>query len=266
MESICSDLEAQYNEFDDLVAPLETDAWRTETPFFQWTIFDQVAHIAFFDHEALLAIEDEDGFRERAKGIIDFVDGNGHWPDYINPLLGPEEPEKLMLLWREVRERLLRRLASMAPKDRLSWYGPKMSARSFATGRLMETWAHAQDVFDTLKIKRVNGNRLRHIAHLGVTTFEWSFKARGMDIPPSSPQVILTNPSGDIWEWGEAEDPERVWGSAEDFCLVVTQRRNVADTELKWQGDHAGKWLTIAQAFAGSAQAHPLPGERVVTY
>ncbi len=266
MEKICSDLESQYKEFDDLVAPLGAKAWRTVTPFFQWTIFDQVAHIAFFDHEALLAIEDEDRFRKRAKGVIEVVNGSGSWPAYINPLLGPEEPEELLSVWRDIRIRLLRRLGSMAPRDRLPWYGLRMSARSFATARLMETWAHAQDVFDTLKVKRINSNRIRHIAHLGVKTFEWSFKVRGLDIPPSSPQVTLTGHAGDIWEWGKADESERVWGKAEEFCLVVTQRRNVADTHLKWQGDHAEKWLNIAQAFAGLAQAHPSPGERIVTY
>ena len=38
------------------------------------------------------------------------------------------------------------------PRDRIPWYGPDMSARSGATARLMETWAHAQDVADALGI------------------------------------------------------------------------------------------------------------------
>ena len=176
MESICSDLKAQYQEFDDLVAALDAKKWRTITPFFHWTIFDQVAHIAFFDHEALLAIEDEVSFRERAKGVMKTVKGRGSWPIYMNPLLGLDEPVELLPFWRDIRTRLLRRLGAKTPQDRLPWYGPNMSTRSFATARLMETWAHAQDVFDTLRIKRINGSRLRHIAHIGVKTFGWSFR------------------------------------------------------------------------------------------
>jgi hypothetical protein len=63
MKQICSDLEEEYQEFDDLVSRLDEKQWLRKTPFFQWTIFDEVAHIAFFDHEALLAIEDLGRFK-----------------------------------------------------------------------------------------------------------------------------------------------------------------------------------------------------------
>ena len=266
MKTICSDLESQYQELDDLVAALDAEKWRAITPFFNWTIFDEVAHIAFFDNEALLAIQDLARFRERAKGVMEVIKGNGSWPAYMNPLLGPEEPQELLSLWRDIREQLLFKLGAMAPQDRLPWYGPSMNARSFATARMMETWAHAQDVFDTLRIRRRSNNRLRHIAHIGVKTFAWSFKVKGLDVPPLSPRVTLTGPAGEIWEWGDPNASEQIWGNAEEFCLVVTQRRHVSDTGLKWQGDHTAKWLTIAQAFAGVAQSHPLPGERIVAF
>jgi hypothetical protein len=42
-----------------------------------------------------------------------------------------------------------------------------------------------------------------------------------------------------------------VTGSAEDFCLLVTQRRPRAALDIHAVGADAEKWLTIAQAFAG---------------
>jgi len=264
MKQICLDLETQYQEFDDLVSRLDVEDWRKKTPFFEWTIFDEVAHVAFFDHEALLAIEKPDLFKERAKGIMEVILSDSSWPAYMNPLLGPGEPSELLVLWRDIRSRLILRLGKMSPKDRFPWYGPDMSARSFATARLMETWAHSQDVFDTLKIKRKNDAGLHHIAHIGVSTFGWSFSVRKISPPGIKLRVELIGPGGERWEWGEANSSERVWGSAEDFCLVVTQRRNVADTGLKWHGKNVEKWLTIAQAFAGVAQNPPEPGERVI--
>ena len=264
MKQICSDLEEQYQEFDELVSKLEEKLWHHKTPFFQWSIFDEVAHIAFFDHEALLAIEDLDRFKKRAKGVMEVILSDGSWPAYTNPLLGPEEPAELLALWRNTRNRLIRRLTNMSPKGRLPWYGPDMSARSFATARMMETWAHSQDVFDTLRVKRVNCARLQHVAHIGVTTFSWSFIARKLQVPWIKPRVELTGPSGELWEWGESDAMERVWGSAEEFCLVVTQRRHVSDTDLEWQGENVGKWLSIAQAFAGVPQEPPEPGVRVI--
>jgi len=264
MKQICTDLNEQYQEFNDLVARLDEKQWRQKTPFFHWSIFDEVAHIAFFDHEALLAVEDVERFRERSNGVMAVILSDGSLPVYTNPLLGPDEPAELLALWRDLRKRLILRLYSMSPKDRLPWYGPDMSARSFATARFMETWAHAQDVFDTLRKKRTNSASLRHVAHIGVTTFDWSFSARKLKVPGIKPRIELTGLAGEKWEWGVAHASERVWGSAEDFCLVVTQRRNVADTGLKWQGENVAKWLTIAQAFAGAAQNPPAPGTRVV--
>jgi uncharacterized protein (TIGR03084 family) len=266
MKQICLDLDAQYRELDDLVTGLDENQWHCKTPYFNWSIFDQIAHITFFDHTALLAIEDLDRFREHAKKMISVIMTDGSFPSYTNPLLGLENPEELLSSWRDIRSQLIQHLDMMDPKDRLPWYGPDMSARSFATARLMETWAHSQDVFDTLRIKRVNTGRIRHVAHIGVTTFGWSFILKGLKAPEIKPRIELTAPGGDLWEWGEAGESEWVSGSAEEFCLVVTQRRNVADTGLTWQGENVSKWLTIAQAFAGVPQDHPAPGVRLVEY
>jgi uncharacterized protein (TIGR03084 family) len=76
--------------------------------------------------------------------------------------------------WREERTALLEVLAKMDRKKPLPWYGPALSAMSFATARLMETWAHGQDIVDALGIRRNPTKRLRHIAHLGVSTLGWS--------------------------------------------------------------------------------------------
>jgi uncharacterized protein (TIGR03084 family) len=262
MEKICTDLNGQYLELDTVVSGLNEERWFAATPFYGWTIFDQVAHVAFFDHQALLAIEKPKEFNERARTIMQLLSSEGEWPPKTNSLLGPEHPDELMPLWRKIRADLLNRLKQMAPKDRITWYGPDMSALSFATARLMETWAHTQDVFDTLRLERKNTERLRHVAHIGVTTFSWSFAIRKRPLPKIRPRVELIGPSGERWVWGEPDAKETIKGSAEEFCLVVTQRRNIADTSLLCRGDHVKQWLTIAQAFAGIAQDPPAPGER----
>ena len=266
MKKICSDLKAQYQELDDLVTELDEKQWHLKTPFFNWTIFDEVAHIAFFDHESLLAIEKPVQFKKRAKNILEIVHSGDNWPERFNPMLGIKEPNELLDYWRTIRVRLTDRLKLMAPNNRLMWYGPDMNAHSFATARLMETWAHAQDIFDTLRIKRQNCARLRHVAHIGVSTFGWSFMVKKMKVPNIEPRVELSGPEGEQWIWGKSGTANRVWGDAEDFCLVVTQRRNVLDTKLKWNGIHEGKWLSIAQAFAGVSEEPPMPGVRMINY
>ena len=135
-----------------------------------------------------------------------------------------------------------------------------MSAISFATARLMETWAHGQDIVDALGIVRKPTDRLRHIAHMGASTFAWSYAVRQMEVPDTKVRVDLTGPSGDLWTWGPEEAKDRVKGPAEDFCLVVVQRRHFSDTNLIITGDTARQWISIAQAYAGPAGSGRKPG------
>ncbi|MCP4578235.1 MAG: maleylpyruvate isomerase family mycothiol-dependent enzyme, partial [Deltaproteobacteria bacterium] len=213
-----------------------------------------------------LAIEDRERNRARARGVMEIVVSGNSLRHHTNTLLGIKDPKELLDFWRDVRSHLLLKLNKMSSKDRIQWYGPDMSALSFATGRLMETWAHSQDVFDTLKKKRTNGKGLYHIAYMGVSTFTWSFIIKEMTPPRIFPRVELVGPSGEVWEWGEPNSSEKVWGSAEEFCLMVTQRRNIRDTSLKCQGRNTEKWLSMAQAFAGASQEPPAPGSRIIDY
>jgi uncharacterized protein (TIGR03084 family) len=124
----------------------------------------------------------------------------------------------------------------------------------------MESWAHGQDIWDVIKRQRPATARLKHIAHIGVTTFGWSFVNRKLAVPSSVPRIELRAPDGEVWTWGEPSDTDWVRGSAQDFCLLVTQRRNRADTQLTWQGAPADQWLSIAQCFAGPPADAPAPG------
>lgn len=258
MKSLCQDLREEHSSLDKMVAPLAKNDWDKVTPFGDWTIRDEIIHLAYFDGTGLLAATDGTAFARHSEELI----GNfAHFEDdYLNA--GRVISSSVLLSrWRDDREALLRALDILDPKQRLPWYGPPMSARSFATARLMETWAHAQDVADTLKLERPATNRLRHIAHIGVTTFGWSYINRGMAVPQSPFRVELTSPGGEIWNWGPEDATNAVRGNAQDFCLVVTQRRHVEDTNLVTTGNVAHEWIRLAQAFAGPPETGPEPGK-----
>ena len=121
----------------------------------------------------------------------------------------------------------------------------------------METWAHAQEVYDVLGVKRIDTDRIKNIATLGVNTFGWSFVCRGLKAPGNTPYVKLTAPSGDTWEWNEPSEENRIEGAATEFCQVVTQVRNIADTDLTVKGDIGTQWMSIAQCFAGPPEEPP---------
>ncbi|MDR3649635.1 MAG: TIGR03084 family metal-binding protein, partial [Acidimicrobiales bacterium] len=153
--------------------------------------------------------------------------------------------------WRDARRQMVEAARTLDARDRVPWFGPPMGALSFVSARLMETWAHGQDVADALGVTRVPTARLRHVAHLGVRARPFSYVVHGLDVPAEAVRVELTGPAGELWEWDTDAVSGFVRGPALDFCLVVTQRRNIADTALTVQGPAASQWLAIAQAFAG---------------
>lgn len=264
MKTTCRDLSLEYDALDAIVSGLDESEWNIITPFYGWTIKDEISHIAYFDEAAKLSATNQELFKKHMEKMLEGFTDFDDMHQKVNAVGGRMPVSELLSWWRKERTRLIRAYEKLDPKDRLPWYGPTMSARSSATARLMETWAHGQDIVDALKIKRPATERLKHIAHIGVTTFGWSFKNRGMEVPEEEVRVELTGPSGNLWTWGAEKTNEYVRGPAEDFCLVVTQRRNLADTNIQVKGDAAEKWMQIAQAFAGPPESRPAPGERVV--
>ncbi|MFC4216943.1 TIGR03084 family metal-binding protein [Pseudophaeobacter arcticus] len=164
--------------------------------------------------------------------------------------------------WQAGAERCADAFAQADPKERLKWLGPDMSALSSITARQMETWAHGQEVFDLLGVERQEQDRIRNIAHLGVSTYGWTFLNRKEPVPEPAPFVELTGPSGAVWTWNDPQADNLVRGSAVEFAQVVTQVRNIADTSLETQGASAARWMAIAQCFAGPAETPPAKGAR----
>ena len=164
--------------------------------------------------------------------------------------------------WHTQLDDLCRMLAAKAPDARLAWAGPDMGVRMFTTARQMEVWAHGQEIHDVLGQDREPTDRLEGIAVIGVRTYGWTFANRGLPPPGDPPYVRLTAPSGVIWEWNPASSENVVAGSALEFCQVVTQVRNIADTALQVTGEPARRWMAIAQCFAGPPETPPAPGSR----
>lgn len=92
-------------------------------------------------------------------------------------------------------------------------------------------------------------------------TSHWN---RQLPVPEPVPYIELDAPDSRKWTWNAASYEHYIRGSAEEFCLVVTQRRNIADTGLRFGGDNARQWLATAQCFAGPPVDAAAPRVRVL--
>jgi uncharacterized protein (TIGR03084 family) len=245
---VVADLRAESDDLDALVAPLPADRWADPTPAPGWTIAHQIGHLLWTDRVALTAATDEARFAEALAAAQ--ADPTG-FVDAAAEELAARVPAELLADWRVTRGRLHETLLAVPDGRKLPWFGPPMSAASMATARLMETWAHGLDVADALGVKRPATERLRSIAHIGVRTRDYAFVINNLT-PPTEPFLVaLRGPGGDTWSWGPPDAAQRVTGSAEDFCFLVTQRRPLGALDITAQGHDAQRWLQIAQAFAG---------------
>ncbi|WP_330257316.1 TIGR03084 family metal-binding protein [Nocardia sp. NBC_00565] len=248
--ALLRDVEQESDRLIDGLYSSSADAWETPTPAAGWAIRDQISHLAFFDDFAHLALTDADQFRLDAAQLM--ARGTD-FPDRVAEDYRRLSPTELLNWFTESRNRLITAFATDDPRRRLPWFGPDMSVASSATARLMETWAHGQDVYDALGVGHPLSSGLRSIAHLGVSTFAFAHRLNGRQVPEEPVRVELDAPdTNEIWTWGPDDAMNRVTGPAEDFVLVVTQRRHPDDTDLTVEGDIAASWLEIAQAYAGA--------------
>jgi uncharacterized protein (TIGR03084 family) len=245
-----------------LLAPLGEAALAERTAFKGWTLADIAGHLHFWNRAALLSLAEPDEFRAVGAKVMAHLGGGGTLRAFERTELAGLAGRALVAAWHDFAQTMAGRFAAADPSARVAWVGPDMSVRSAITARLMETWAHGQAAYDLLGVERRNADRIRNIAVLGVNTYDWSFRVRGRKPPQPKPHLRLTAPSGALWTWNEPSETDRVEGAAEEFCQVVTQVRNVADTRLAVRGEAATAWMATAQCFAGPPETPPAPGTR----
>lgn len=248
LAALLDDFAAECADLENLVAPLTAEQWKTPTPAPRWDIATQIAHLAWTDEVSIIAATDSERFAalltEAAPKMFTFVDEAAEE-------LAQLPPAELLPRWQTGRVQLAAALAAVPAGTKLPWFGPPMSPASMISARIMETWAHGQDVADALGVTRTPTARLRTVAHISVRTRNFAYTVHGESGPAEEFRVELTAPDGTLWTWGPDDATQRVTGPAIDFCLVTTQRRHRADTTLITEGPDAEHWLTIAQAFAG---------------
>ncbi|WP_153502632.1 TIGR03084 family metal-binding protein [Cumulibacter manganitolerans] len=256
IEALIADLRAEQEGVDAVLAQITDDQWATDTPAEGWAVRDQVAHLAYFDGAVTQAITDPEAFRAT-------LPGRAEDPDFVNTVakaLVALPPAELWARWKSGREPMYAAMRDADPKARYPWYGPPMSVASACTARIMETWAHGQDIADGLGITREPTDRVAHVVFIGYKARPFAYANRGLDLPDGDVRLEVTLPSGDPFVIGRS-DTDVIRGTAYDMALLVTQRRHRADTSLVAEGPLAEEFLDVAQAFAGPPGGGREPGQ-----
>ena len=262
MLSQAIDFRAEADELHGLLRTLPDNDWDRPTLFKQWTVNDIVQHLHDGDLMAAASVAGADPFAALRAERQAMIDGGLTRVQATRKRMGDLTGSRLRERWHATMVDLCEKLSAMPPDTRLKWAGPDMGVRMFTTARQMETWAHGQAIYDSMGASRTPADRLRNIAEIGVRTYGWTFANRGQPVPGPAPYVRLTGPSGAVWERNDPTTDNKVDGDALPFCQVVTQTRNVADTNLIVVGEPARTWMAIAQCFAGPPEMPPAPGLR----
>ena len=260
-----ADFRAEADDLYKLLVTLGDADWDRATLFKQWTINDIVQHLHDGDLMAAASVAGPDQFAQFRAERQTLLDSGLTRVQAASHRLGGLTGAELLERWYVELSVLCDKLSALPSDTRMKWAGPDMGVRMFTTARQMETWAHGQAIYDLLGETRKPTDRLRNIAEIGVRTYGWTFANRQRSVPGPAPYVRLTAPSGAIWQWNDPTPENSIEGNALDFCQVVTQVRNVADTSLQVNGEPARAWMSLAQCFAGPPEDPPAAGARFTT-
>ncbi len=255
---VISDLTADAEEFEGLVAGIDDAAWERPTPAPGWTVAHQVAHLAFIFRLAGTAASDAELFGAMARKAAANFEGavNAALAEYLG-----DPPEVLLTRWRAERDTAIKALAAVPADQVVPWLVRPLPPAVLASAGMMELFAHGQDIADALGVTRERTDRLWWIALFVTLTWDFGYQSRGLT-PPAAPfRFELTAPSGATWEFGPADAEQKITGPAEDLCLLATRRRHRDDLALTASGADADAWLDIAQAYRGPAGEGRRPGQ-----
>lgn len=258
VQDVIAHLVAEGDAVERLVAGLDADRWSTPTPAPGWTVAHQVAHLSFVYRLAGLAASDPAGFEavaSRASGNLDAA-VDAALAEYEN-----DPPEVLLARWRADRAAAEKALAAVPANSLVPWLVRPLPPSVLASAGMMELIGHGQDIADALGVRREWTDRIGHVVGFAVRVWDFGYQARGLTPPDVEFRFELTSPSGALWCFGPEESPERITGSAVDFCMLVTRRRHRADLDLVAVGAQADAWLDIAQGYRGGPGEGRTPGQ-----
>jgi uncharacterized protein (TIGR03084 family) len=250
------------NAVYELLSQLSEKDFDQSTQFKGWTFNNVIGHLHVWNYAADISLGDGEEWNDFSAKALKALGSGSSMNQFEQTITNDISGKELLEKWKSYFTEMSERFAAADPKKRVKWMGPDMSVRSSISARHMETWAHAQELYDSLGVKRINHDRIKNIVIIGNNTFKWCYTVHNRKIPTEKPYLKLTSPSGEIWEFNNQSNKNYISGLAEEFCQVVTQVRNIKDVNLNVHGSDSNEWMSIAQCFAGPLEIPPAPGTR----
>jgi uncharacterized protein (TIGR03084 family) len=161
--------------------------------------------------------------------------------------------------WRNSRADVVDALSRMDGSDRVPWLAGDMSARAFATVRLMETWAHGLDIKDAMEglltytededDPTADTPRIRHVAWLAHRMLPFAFAQAGEEYPESGIRLELMGPSYSRWVFGPEDAGDIIKGIAGEWCRIAVHRMESTASSLKTEGDKAETAIKVVRTY-----------------
>ena len=245
MREILADLVAEQQALDQMLQRAPERDWKKPTRAKGWTVQDTISHLAWSEDHALHALQGE---RKHLRAIAGSSSIEGFNQQGVDAGRG-KRPQEVIEWWRFSRASVVDSLSRCGSTDRIPWMVGDMSARTFATFRLMETWAHGLDIRAALGREDEDTARLRHIAWLGWATLPYAFE-QAKETYPGPIRVELSGPGYARWVFGPQDSDQTIKGNAGDWCRLVVHRMSPAEaTSLTATGETAETALRVARIF-----------------
>ena len=254
MREILSDLVAEQQALDQFLQRINERQWNLPTSAPGWSIKDTVSHLAHAEQFAAQVLAEGESV------VADLgMDNIDKWTE-VGVKEGREKRyQQVIEWWRNSRADVVDALSRIEGNVRVPWISGDMSARAFATLRLMETWAHGLDIKDAMdglltfdeeeEDPTADTPRIRHVAWLAHRMLPYAFAEAGEEFPETGIRLELMGPSYSRWVYGPEDAADVIKGLAGEWCRIAVHRLDSTATSLKTEGDNAETAIKVVRAY-----------------
>lgn len=239
MREILADLVAEQQGLDQSLQRAPDRDWRQRVTTGGVTVQDTIAILAWGEQHSARLVTGKVSIDDL---LADYGDLTTFEKGGIAEAKG-KRPQEIIEWWRFARADVVDALSRMKPGRKVRWLDGKIAARTFATIRLADTWAHGLKILTSLNKEIVDTPRLRHISWLGWATLPHAFDAAGEDF--EDVRVELGGPAYARWVFGDDDAENVIRGPAGDWCRLVVEHSDDPG-ELTATGEVAELALAVA--------------------